>query len=1034
MKLKNMYIGDFGIFANSHLNNINSKINIIGGPNRSGKTTFLNIFRYLGYGFPRDSSLPPASDEYHVEADLKGETGAEYRLLLKGFSDPKLVSLGKTGSNSRREISIKELYGNLDRFTYHQLFTISLDELQRIPPDISGNKERERLYSVLLGAGLAEMVELPRISRKYFKEARTIGGKFGKPDVGRMKQYGLKIAEAEKEKKEALQRVNRYHKKKQNYQNIKKQKIEYKEEIKSLEKKKILLDVLKNNYHEYAELEELYFKLMNHEGKALDKQKFTIEKKETAARLLERLRKERKYYLNKKKQFQQRIGKENTGSLKEKLLDKHLYLEKQFSNLAGYKEKVVNYRELKKEHQQKQENLQVEAKKINSDWSGSLSEIETINTDSLEKARIIEEVEKFRKLSRDLKDALKIKRELTVEREELLERERELFSGNSRKLLYKTILFGVFSLLLGFLLGFISLPGGFILGLTGIISTVIYFLYNYWEQMVYKQRRQELQYRIEDLSVKIDIVKGEIDEIAEQKKVIAINLHKYCRELGIEDVAEETPGFIINYFTEVRQLQARYEEWKQQKEKLFQKKQDIQEELSSLTKLLFPLYSEVEDSFSEGKTLFSKEDKIIEKSEELFAIATKIKEYLKYAFELKEAETSLREIESEIDSILVIEQNEQKMRNKPILQRKTKLQDFMYKTEQAEEYRALKSKYETLLNGLVRSLVSSDRIREALCDLNLEKVFWELNEESAGKDFSGNRGDEKTPDCFEDVPGEVDSVYIPEFGEEINPAAETEEEIKINSFLLKNFSCLWRLFVSREEAENEHIQVTRKLKDLKQSTEQLEESIQKVKQELESLASPEKIETAHRKINEARLELRALAEEYAVDRSVSFILNRARERVINRARKELLQPAGEIISQLTAGEYRGVEPPEQLEGKLDFRTVLADGNKTEGSEVLSRGTAEQLFLAVRLSRIKEITPSLPVVLDDSLVNYDRFHLQRTADILKKFGEQNQLFILTCHPHLVEYFSDCENSVNCWQLKQGSFREVGVKELVTYLQT
>ena len=79
-------------------------------------------------------------------------------------------------------------------------------------------------------------------------------------------------------------------------------------------------------------------------------------------------------------------------------------------------------------------------------------------------------------------------------------------------------------------------------------------------------------------------------------------------------------------------------------------------------------------------------------------------------------------------------------------------------------------------------------------------------------------------------------------------------------------------------------------------------------------------------------------------------------------------------------------------------------------QLLSRGTAEQLYLSMRLALVREYAnhvEPLPVVFDDIFVNFDP---QRSRTSLKAIGElctTHQVLLFTCHPHLVR---GCEEIV------------------------
>ncbi|HEY8803729.1 MAG TPA: hypothetical protein VIM42_01230, partial [Clostridium sp.] len=100
---------------------------------------------------------------------------------------------------------------------------------------------------------------------------------------------------------------------------------------------------------------------------------------------------------------------------------------------------------------------------------------------------------------------------------------------------------------------------------------------------------------------------------------------------------------------------------------------------------------------------------------------------------------------------------------------------------------------------------------------------------------------------------------------------------------------------------------------------------------------------------------------------------------------------------------------------------------------LSRGTKEQLFLAVRISRIKEIKPSLPVILDDSFVNFDIAHTRNTVKALVQLSKSHQIFVLTCHATLVELIIALSSKAQYFKLNKGKFTKTLGEDLLEYLK-
>jgi hypothetical protein len=123
-----------------------------------------------------------------------------------------------------------------------------------------------------------------------------------------------------------------------------------------------------------------------------------------------------------------------------------------------------------------------------------------------------------------------------------------------------------------------------------------------------------------------------------------------------------------------------------------------------------------------------------------------------------------------------------------------------------------------------------------------------------------------------------------------------------------------------------------------------------------------------------------------------------------------LREATEYLSRMTGGKYIRVWTPL---GEPELRVDEADG-KSLSVEVLSAGTREQLFLALRLALVKlyaERGIRLPLVLDDVLVNFDDLRAQAAAEVLQEFTKQgHQVLVFTCHEHIARIFKRLDADV------------------------
>lgn len=163
--------------------------------------------------------------------------------------------------------------------------------------------------------------------------------------------------------------------------------------------------------------------------------------------------------------------------------------------------------------------------------------------------------------------------------------------------------------------------------------------------------------------------------------------------------------------------------------------------------------------------------------------------------------------------------------------------------------------------------------------------------------------------------------------------------------------------------------------------------------------------------------------EWIVYKLASDLLEQTIRMYESEKQPKLLARSSEIFSAVTGNSFKRILFP--LDGDR-VKAERGDGTRI-GEELLSRGTLEQLYLSMRLAHLEVFHRekfSIPLMMDDVLVNFDPGRAERTADALVKFAEETGLQILffTCHPHTADLFP---NSVTRFQLGpnlvgQGSF--------------
>ena len=125
---------------------------------------------------------------------------------------------------------------------------------------------------------------------------------------------------------------------------------------------------------------------------------------------------------------------------------------------------------------------------------------------------------------------------------------------------------------------------------------------------------------------------------------------------------------------------------------------------------------------------------------------------------------------------------------------------------------------------------------------------------------------------------------------------------------------------------------------------------------------------------------------------------------------ELNAEISRYVSLFTAGAYDSVRLDEQ--GQLQ---ILTEGREVR-PELLSRGTLEQIYLALRLAVGKVVTKeeTLPILLDEAFAMYDDDRLAQTLQTLSTL--QNQIFLFTCQKREVEMLKKMKLDYNLIEME------------------
>lgn len=134
--------------------------------------------------------------------------------------------------------------------------------------------------------------------------------------------------------------------------------------------------------------------------------------------------------------------------------------------------------------------------------------------------------------------------------------------------------------------------------------------------------------------------------------------------------------------------------------------------------------------------------------------------------------------------------------------------------------------------------------------------------------------------------------------------------------------------------------------------------------------------------------------EYDALRLSLDALQAANTTLQNRFSPELGRRAAEIFADMTGSTWSHI----LLDRDFHLSAESGSDPTRRSVQLLSAGTADQLYLAVRLAICEMILPpeqNPPLILDDALLTFDDARLSTTLDYLTRLGAQRQILLFTC---------------------------------------
>ena len=212
--------------------------------------------------------------------------------------------------------------------------------------------------------------------------------------------------------------------------------------------------------------------------------------------------------------------------------------------------------------------------------------------------------------------------------------------------------------------------------------------------------------------------------------------------------------------------------------------------------------------------------------------------------------------------------------------------------------------------------------------------------------------------------------------------------------------------LSLEELEEDKINLEQEIKEIESTLDRHKMEQATLEERARQLASDDRISLLRTEEEGLKEELFSLAMEWSTARLAQALIRISWTKYQKEKQPDVIHESAAFFSRMTGGKYPSLVAPIG-ENRID---VMCQDNSQKGIDVLSRGTAEQLYLSLRFGFMREFSKTsepLPIVMDDILVNFDPGRLKATAHAILELSQEHQILYFTCHPEMATLFRDID---------------------------
>ncbi len=952
MKIDRLHIDGFGVFHDKNIDGFTKGINILYGPNETGKSTLLDFIRFTLFEYPRfhDERRPPRNGGNHGgKLFLSDSTANSFSIYRNG--DGKQVRFEYNGQASENLQHYRQLIGNASIDLYKNVYAITLDELMRVD-QLNESGMEDRIFS--MGMGLAGVDfgqfenELVQHADSYFKaRGRT--------------QILVECVNEIHKKEEAIRVLSN---KLDDYNRLSEQKEQLQAELGMLSQSREKLSREKNKFADYSRAYEAFvdyktareqlIKLGDLKQQPLEiKEAYTQQKSNISEdqQLLRKLNRSVKQLENEREaihwdaqlanhshllDYLKSNSKlyEEAASNRSKAMDKRSSAEKEAATILqqlGHGLTAKDVLELRGTFE-----LQSAAGIIVEETSRLQRQIET-SSDAVRRleqrlqetqAALDQIVQKQKDLSIKNPEARKEADEQRVEWDTQFQQALQSRGSRSKTNQLPFIVALIFLVVGGILFAIHFLAASIVTGVA-VISLIVVLLSKNRTTNQVQEDPAAINKKLESLKAAIE----KYDQLADAHDQAKKQLNQYNHEL--EDVNE--------------QLKALEEDQETQDD---QWKHELSERVlpSTLAPQRISDFLTNVDAYKRQHNVIQEADQTIRSNEH----------------HMRSFEEKLQEIEPEkklFDTAAIYDLIARLEANEKAAQQRDQLHQQL--TKESEE-----------LEIADQRLAAAKRAQEKYMHqigVSDETAFYAHFEQQ--------------------------TRYVEADQARANAAATIkticgEDQLEKTLEALADFTP--SELASRKEATE------REYETVKDQYDEMNRELASISADIRHILEPDEMYALQNEKESLQQQLKDATREWLSTKMALKVLNESKQCYEEERQPEVITQTREYFKVITENTY------EDLRISLSEKhvSIIDTQGNAKTVEALSRGTREQLLLALRLGLIEEYEKNaepLPVVLDDIMVNFDLHRAENLADVLTDFARHRQVILFTCHEHTRDLF-------------------------------